>query len=340
MSRELKASDELQNTYVEDRVEHLLPIFEALAPYKTTQRKKGVGDIPGWERLAAQEARNLKINYPEDGKTEAEKTYGTCHRQITALKKALKEAATKEQLDDPALVGSVRTIITNFGNALSFLFVEYKERQNITYRKQVKERSHKESRLQIDLTKNLKRACELLTALANGDNTQNWLDVSCAVALTTGRRMSEVHLSASFEQVGEYEVNFSGQLKGKTRRVDGQQLKNVVFTIPTLIPASLVCAGLQWLGDKGKRFPHTEDPERVNRRWSKVLNLAAKDWEVMPEMTYHKFRAAYFRASLINANVDPFDYVDFARKTLGDDDEATIKAYQRFEIIKNSITKM
>ncbi|MFL9458041.1 hypothetical protein AB0758_44330 [Tolypothrix bouteillei VB521301_2] len=213
----MKSSDGVwENNFIDERVKKLLPIFEALAPYKLNQRKKGVGDIPGWEKLAVQEARLLKLTYPDD-KPEDEKEYGTCLRQITALKKALKQAA-KTQLKDPALVNPVNTIATHFGNALSYLFSEYKERQNIRYRGKVTERRQKENRVQIDLTNSLKFAHNALTEVAEGKEP-NWIDVSCAIALATGRRMGEVHCSAVFEQSDEYEIAFRGQLKGKDRKV-------------------------------------------------------------------------------------------------------------------------
>jgi hypothetical protein len=83
--------------------------------------------------------------------------------------------------------------------------------------------------------------------------------------------------SASFEQVGDYEVIFKGYLKGKDRKIKVVDKKlavrNYGFRIPTLLSAELVCHALQWLDEKGKRFPATENTERVNRRWSKVLNL-------------------------------------------------------------------
>ena len=339
MSRQLKASEDLENTYINERVKYLLPIFEALAPYKITDRKKGVAKIPGWEKLAASEARLLKINYP-DLKPEAEKTYSTCLRQITALKKELK-TASKTNLKDPALLHPVQTIITNFGNALSFIFTEYKQKQNTIYRQDVKERSQPESRVELDLSKYLERAHDLLKRISKGDKDSiDWRDISCALALATGRRMAEIHLSATFKQLDSHLISFTGQLKGKTRRVDGVNLRNVEFQIPTLIPADLVCLGLQWLEQKDKRFEPSEDTERVNRRWSKVLNEAAKDWGIIPEMTYHKFRGAYLRASIVNSGIDPFDYLSYAQRILGDDDESTIKAYQRFTIKPGTLTKL
>ncbi|MEA5551654.1 protelomerase family protein [Anabaena cylindrica UHCC 0172] len=345
MSQQLKTEQDLENTFVDDRVKILLPQFEAIAPYKLTQRKKGVGDLTGWHKLAIQEARLLKLTYPDE-KPEDEKEYGTVLRQITAIKKYLKLAA-KTELKDAALFNPVNTIITHFGNELSNQFAIYKENQNTRYRETVKERRKVENRIEIDLTNSLKYAYNILTDIKNGKDDTNWLDVSCAIALSTGRRMAEVHLSASFEQIDGYKIIFTGQLKGKDRKVRVQdraiKLIDVPFTIPTLLPADLVCFGLNWLNSKGKRFSRDEDPERVNRRFSKTLNQACKDWDIFPveDRTYHKFRAAYLRAAIINdGNVDPYDFTDFAKEVLGDDDEATINAYKRYGIKSGSVTKI
>ncbi|MBG1263987.1 protelomerase family protein [Nostoc commune] len=343
MSRELKTVDQLQNTYIDERVGWLLPQFEALAPHKLNQRKKGVYDLVGWERLAAIEAKNLKTAYPDE-LPEDEKLYRTAISQITALKKALKIAA-KTDLNDHAHYHPVITITTHFGDALSYQFSNYKEKQNTRYRQTVVARSEKDNRVEIDLTNSLKYAKNILTDIKKGEDA-NWLDVSCAIALATGRRMGEVHLSAIFEKIDTHTINFRGQLKGKTRKVkQGEKsvhLRDAIFTIPTLLPADLVCYALQWLGDKGKRFPQTEDPERVNRRFSKTLNEACKKWVIFPtdERTYHKFRAAYLRAAIVNANVDPYDFTDFARQVLGDDDENTINTYKRYEIKSGTLTRI
>jgi hypothetical protein len=60
----------------------------------------------------------------------------------------------------------------------------------------------------------------------------------------------------------------------------------------------------------------------------------------MDGMTYHKFRGAYFRACVEDAKVDPYDWEDYARSILGDDDSATIKAYKRFIIKSDSLTRI
>jgi hypothetical protein len=344
MSRQLKTADDLENSFIDERVKILLPQFEALAPYKLNQRKNGINALTGWHKLAIQEARLLKLNYPDD-KPEESKEYGTALRQITALKKELKLAA-KTDLGDKALLNPVSTIITHFGNELSNQFAVYKENQNTRYRQTVSERRQKENRVQIDLTHSLKYAYNVLTDIKSGEDT-NWLDTSCAIALSTGRRMAEIHLSATFEAIDDYTIAFKGQLKGKSRKVRvgdrAVKLADVLFKIPTLLPADLICFALNWLNEKGKRFDRNEDPERVNRRFSKTLNQACKDWDIFPEAdrTYHKFRAAYLRAAIINdGNIDPYDFTDFAKEVLGDDDEATINAYKRYEIKPGSLTKI
>lgn len=342
MSRQL--TEEISNSFIDDRVTYLLPLFEELAPCKVSDRKKGRGDLPGWQKLAIDEARLLRITYPDD-RPEAEKEYGTCLRQITALKKELKRAA-KTDLKDPMLANQVNTIVTNFGNALSDQFASYKSKQSARYRETVQERRQEENRVEIDLTNSLNFSFVVLSSIKNGEEA-NWMDVSCAIALATGRRMAEVHLSASFEKSDKYEVIFKGHLKGKSRRVrvgaKAIPVRDYGFKIPTLLPVELVCFGLQWLNDKGKRFPANEDPERVNRRWSKVLNEHVKDWDIFPpdDRTYHKFRAAYLRACVENdPTVDKYDFADYAERILGDKDETTINSYKRYQIKAGSTTRI
>ena len=351
MSRALKQAKELENTFIDDRVAVLLPKFEALAPYGRKAREDGVRSegLEGWKKLAANQAAMLKVRYP-DNKPEAERTYSTCLRQITALKKALRVAA-KTRLKDHANYHPVLTIVTHFGNALSFLFSPYKSLQNENYREVVDVRSTPENRIELDLSPYLKLAYEVLSQVAGGATKAdiNWRDVSCALSLVTGRRMGEVHLSGVFRQTGSYELAFKGQLKGKSRKLKVKEfggikqvaLRDFEFKIPSLVPASLVIEGIQWLEANRKRFDRVEDPERVNRTYSKVLSEKVKEWAIVPDgMTYHKFRAAYFRACVQNSNIDPFDWEDYARAILGDDDSATIKAYKRFVIKPGSITKI
>jgi hypothetical protein len=338
VSRQVKAADELENSFVDERVKVLIPKFEALAPYKRKQREDGVKseDLEGWKYLATKEASILKANYEPM----------SCLRQITALKKALKSAA-KTGVKDHANYHPVLTIIAHFGDALSFLFSEVTLDKNTRYRQAVEVRSAPENRVELDLSPFLKQAYELLHQVANGASKEEveWRDISCALALVTGRRMGEVHLSGEFTPISEYEVTFRGQLKGKSRKVKvGEKklaLRDYEFTIPTLVKTELVVKGIAWLEANGKRFERDEEPERVNRRWSKVLSeRVAEEWRLFEGMTYHKFRGAYFRACVENAHIDAYDWEDYAKSILGDDDSATIKAYKRFVIKPGTVTRV
>jgi len=338
MSRTLKAPEELENSFVDERVKVLIPKFEALAPYKRKQREDGVKseDLVGWKYLATKEASILKANYEPM----------SCLRQITVLKKALKLAA-KTDIKDHANYHPVLTIITHFGDALSFLFSEVTLEKNTNYRQAVEVRSAPENRIELDLSPFLKQAYEVLHQVTNGASKEDveWRDVSCALALVTGWRMGEIHLSGEFKQIGDYQIAFKGQLKGKSRKVKvGEKklaLRDYEFSVPTLVKAELVVKGIAWLEANGKRFERDEEPERVNRRWSKVLSERVGDeWHLFEGMTYHKFRGAYFRACVEDAKVDPYDWEDYARSILGDDDSATIKAYKRFVIKPGSVTRV
>lgn len=340
------ADIQLKNSYVEERVKYLLPLFESLAPFKPKQRQKGSKGynvateeyefIPGWEALVLEEQISLMDRYPDLERSENEREYGTCLRQITALKKALRNA-TKTQLDDPMMKGAVGTIISHFGNDLSKRFQIYKARQNQRQRETVAVRSEPENRVELDLSPFIQKAHDVLSRL-DEFKAPDWKLVSCSLAMATGRRMAEIHCSAQFRLVDDHTIGFKGYLKGKSRKRDGKAISEYEFKIPTLVPAQLVVDGLNWLEKHGKRV---SEPEIVNRKYSRYLSEAVKEnWLILPckEMTYHKFRGAYFRACVVNASVDPLDFMSYAREVLGDRDEDTIRHYQRFEIKQGSLT--
>jgi hypothetical protein len=175
-----------------------------------------------------------------------------------------------------------------------------------------------------------------------------------AIALVSGRRMAEVHLSGEFDVIDDYQLSFKGQLKGKAKKVkisadDGSKrdvmLRDFEFTIPSLVRADLIVKGIEWLDAKGKRFSKDEPQERVNARWSKVLSERVRDeWCLFEGMTYHKFRGAYFAACVRNAelegSVKSVDYERYAFQILGDNDSETVGRYKRFDVKPDSITRI
>jgi hypothetical protein len=58
------------------------------------------------------------------------------------------------------------------------------------------------------------------------------------------------------------------------------------------------------------------------------------------EGTLKCFRWGRWGACVENASIDPYDWEDYAKSILGDDDSATIRAYKRFVIKSGSITRV
>jgi len=341
MGRPLLGKGDLTNTFVNERATVLLPKFEALAGFKIKKRESGDKNNKGWKILAIEESVVFKIQYPDDAISETEKTFRSAWRQIKPLEKELKRLARTE-LKDPAHYHPVLTIVKHFISGLTTQFVAYKVNSNIEYRQRVIERSDSSHRVKINLTKYLDYANTVLNQVVSGEKPK-WSDVSCALALASGRRMSEVHLSADFKVVDDYELEFNGQLKGKTRLKDGEDLREASFTIPTLVKAELVKSGLDYLQTEGKRFAKSEDVDRVNRRFSKDLSQRVKEkWDFIGERktTYHKFRGAYFAANLHTFQDYVADYPNYARKIMGDNDLQTIESYVIYEIEPNSKTRI
>lgn len=329
----------LENNYAKERAEILFPLLEELCPLGIKARKKGKGNIVGFEELAVNEANLLIITYP-DTKQDELKTYNTAYKQINSIKDELLRLKNTE-LKDLAFNYSIKTLIKNFTSHLYSLFAVYRKRYNDKYKEDLKNRSAIKNRLEINIEPKLIKAKEILEGLKDNEQIR-YQEVVCAIALTTGRRMSEILLSGSFKYKTDYELIFSGQLKGKTRREEGKLLKNVNFTIPTLINSNLILEGINWLNKHNKRLDKVKNtPGDVNNKYSKYLSRCCKDnWNLLPEehtksFRFHFFRSIYFIAcsnnySMNGANlIDPFFY---ATQILGDNDVKTIQAYSRFII--------
>ncbi len=114
-----------------------------------------------------------------------------------------------------------------------------------------------------------------VTVLNNLDNYKapDWKKVSIALAIVSGRRMAEIHLSSSsFEYVDAKTCDFTGQLKVKG---DAEEYftKNPSYHIPVLVDAQLVVNAHIWLKKNNK----TVDDTRVAaNRYTKDLSDAMK----------------------------------------------------------------
>jgi len=326
--------------------------LEAIAPLSLKDRKAGkmVGGVflPGWQSKAIEVAADLKSKYPSP------------QSALSGKKRLLAELGKfdKSWLLDAATFHPVKTSIAHFRESLNLLFAIDQAAVNDSYRGRVSDRSGDASRIECDLSQWLVKAFDTLTKVAQGADRKEikWEDVSCALALTTGRRMSELHYSAAFTKSGDHELIFTGQLKGKSRAVDGDKLINHPFTIPCLVPTELAIAGLEWLEREGKRADRGDQDgaERVNKVWAKYLSKRCKtDWEIIPDATwqavdpadkwsFHKFRGIYFVACLANleqtANFSSIKRL--APSLLGDADLSAIEPYERIDIAPDSLTNI
>jgi hypothetical protein len=356
----------LQNTYADAALADLVRNFAELAEYSgAVARRDGVKaseradnkELLGWKRLALREANTLRKAYDNPYTRKTMVTAIT--KGISALTTKTGQMETMADYYDPARVAAVRSIANHFVAELRQQFSEDIRELNETYKEQVTKRIE-EGQVEINTTKHLQRAYEVLSNLDTlGAIKATWRDVSCAVALATGRRMAEVHLSATFEAVTDDEwrdvswlgdnkpdaahfLKFTGQLKGKGRE-DGA-LRNKVFYIPTLVPARLVLDGMAFLSDdssgKSYRLAQDADTREVNRKYNKDMNLRVKDqWNVIgdvDEMTYHKFRAVYFRCVAQFSHVDINQFAQLAMRILCDNDIETVKSYYRYTVAPES----
>lgn len=325
----------------------LVQQFERLTPLSPKYRKSGKEGLKGWQVLAVETATRLKTEY------ELPQSALSSKKRLLAELKGF----SKEWLMDKQTFHPVQTIIAHFRETLNLLFSEIQNGVNEEYRNRVDTRSADGNRIEIDLSEWLAKAETTLQKVVNGVSREDlkWEDVSCALALATGRRMSELHYSAVFQHSAEYELVFSGQLKGKNRTESGDKLINHEFTIPTLVKAELCIAGLEWLAANDKRADKkTGSPELVNKRWAKYVGGKARsDWQIVTDeiwqsvdpkdkWTFHKFRGLYFIACLSNlAERATFSSIKrLAPLILGDSDIKAIEPYERFDITPNSKTRI
>ena len=334
----------MENTYAKERANTLFKELELLCPYGIKKRKQGTSTIVGYKNLAIREADLLMRTYP-DSSEEEERTYTTAYRQIAHINNELKQLKKEGALKDHANKYSIDTLIKHITAELYSHFAVYRKRYNVRYRHTVLERSAVENRIVIDTQPYLVKADDVLRSIKS-QKPAKWEDISIAIALTTGRRMAEVHQSAKFEIIDNYTLSFKGQLKGKTRKVGDKKLINTVFEIPTLVESSLIIDGIQYLEQNNKRIEADKPSSTVNNRFSRYLSTRIKTgWNFLndsEEITYHKTRPFYFICASNNyqSNGDLLDATAHAQQILGDDDISTLKSYQRYKVKDGSLTRI
>lgn len=171
----------------------------------------------------------------------------------------------------------------------------------------LKEQRNVSARLENQLLlRNPDRIVVQAEALLDGER---WQDLAAGLAVSTGRRLTEVLKTAEFEYKTPYSVVFRGQLKQKGNTIAD-------FEIPTLAPAELVVKALTRLralldtsemseGEVSNSY-HRAVSASVKQHF--VLLIPARDGESISTQT---MRAIYLRLALffycpVLVNVDAF----------------------------------
>lgn len=282
---------------------------------------------------------------------------------IPKLKKELLKRLTPEDFNKPDIT-SLKVIINTFNHRLNQQFKTDIEIKNKDYRERLKNRKSETAQIDVDFTPWLDKVEALFKQLElylNGEegiNKPDWRDISIAIALCTGRRQSEIHYSGKFSLIADYELSFSGQLKGKKRTVEGKALSEVEFKVPTICPASYILMGVQFLEMESKRTDREDGVEVVNKRWGKPLSQRIKsDWMIISDddfkradpddkngMTYHKTRGSYLVLSIANLQtgktMNALQLARYVEQILGDKDMSALEPYERFCLVEGSRTRI
>jgi len=239
------------------------------------------------------------------------------------------------------LVTDYRNILkeTN-GNspALSFFKMPsyiYGERRS-NYAKQVKQ-NNRELRPFYNESEYIQRAVALL-------NTKSYINVAMGLCAVTGRRPSEILLTAEFKKAGDYAVIFSGQLKTK----DSENARDNYY-MPTLIEADTVIDALNRLRTLRdfsdiKTKPGQTKAQAVNSKTAKSQGECVKRYfaKFIPEFKResgkeeqpkpYNLRQVYVLIAINHFCPSDTDETVFASDILGHarDDLATAHSYKVF----------
>lgn len=351
----VKKQQAIVDPYIKEAMPRLISQFEKLAPKKLKERENGclVGGVKveGWRALALLEATHLKQTFPD---SKPIPTYGRAQNGLRMLRKYAFDNY-RFYLEDPEMAGRVRTTMVHFFDALSFLFSEYKKVSNEQQRQRIDNLQYE--RQAIKPAPYVSQAESVLRMVEAGQKP-HWADVSCALALVTGRRMAEIHQTAKFELGSDDQLDrrqklyckdgkwlwFSGQLKGKEDNNLAKRKEH--FPIPTLVEPELVILGLSYLAnhEPTKRVPESEATVVVNKKFSvQLMRQVDAKWRVDPrpkdgdekvKFSYHNLRDVYFLVAVHQASIEPFNYPMVAPSILGHSGVGSLISYQVYRLVE------
>ncbi|MDZ4877482.1 MAG: hypothetical protein CLLPBCKN_006917 [Chroococcidiopsis cubana SAG 39.79] len=146
------------------------------------------------------------------------------------------------------------------------------------YRNKVTDLDADETTEPIDPRSLLEEANKVLSS----NTVDDWRSIVKALCLVTGRRPSEILVTANFQKISEYAVIFTGQLKAKReiRTMNMPERVNEKIIIPTLATIEQIENGINLLTKEGRR----KDPgdnyiktcENVDKQYSSSFSQFMK----------------------------------------------------------------
>lgn len=177
----------------------------------------------------------------------------------------------------------------------------------------------------IDGAKVLNWAKNILEIAIKKDNLEKgWHEVSLALALTTGRRMAEIHGYTKFEKVGDNVIKSIGLVK--------KQDEDYELISPSLVDVDLWLKAYEMLPDKRKNL----DAKTVNRIISSAISEALK-LKVYPELGLEKYHDArdffigYMLETVYNRGSHGNE-ANFIKKIVGHESKKITASYQKLVV--------
>lgn len=168
--------------------------------------------------------------------------------------------------------------------------------------------------------------------------SREWREVAVGLIAATGRRATEILKTAEFKQIGQFEVEFSGQLKAK-----GEERKP--YPTFTLLESNKICDALFRL----RRMPEIKElkqktlSEVDSGRNSSVNRLVVEKFSpiIQPPAGELKLSTKNLRASYAAIAIYLFcpwqqEPSQFITEKLGHTSDATASNYQDYQVVDNN----
>ena len=164
--------------------------------------------------------------------------------------------------------------------------------------------------------------------------SSDWRKVTVGLIAATGRRITEILKTGSFKQIGKFEVDFSGQLKGKG--------KVKAYPIFTLIESSKICDALLKYRRMAeikelKKKTNAEIDSSKNSEINRFVGESFSELIAMPvgeiQLSAKNLRAVYGALAIYLFCPWKQDPSQFITERLGHASDGTASNYQDYQVV-------